>query len=298
MPEVGASVLVTGVTGRYTGLALPMLAERGVRVRALVRNEEGGARAIARGAAEYAVGDLRDPDGIERAVAGMDGVYYIAPVYPGGESQRVGRLLVEAARRASVRRFVFSSVIHPMIAELDNHIQKIPVEAAIVGSGMDFAILRPCHFYQTIIRTWPEIMRSGVFAEPFSEARRLSWVDYRDVAEVATIALTEDRLRNGTFDLCADGGYDRSDVVRIMAEVLDRPVAAERSDVEEWLACRPMPDDDGYTKGSVVKMYDYYDRHGLVGNPLILRTLLGREPRSLHQFLRDLQAGVPTIANP
>ena len=298
MPEAAASVLVTGVTGRYTGLAIPMLAERGIHVRALVRDEGRGAQATARGATEYTVGDLRDADSLERAVAGMNGVYYIAPVYPGGESQRVGQLLVEAAKRAGVRRFVFSSVIHPMIAELDNHIQKIPVEAAVVGSGMDFAILRPCHFYQTIIRTWPEVMRSGVFTEPFSLTSRLSWVDYRDVAEVATIALTEDRLRNGTFDLCADAGYDRNDVARIMTEVLDRPVAAKRSDVEEWLSCRPMPDDGGYTRGSVVKMYDYYDRYGLVGNPLILRTLLGREPRSLHQFLRDLLAGIPTIASP
>ena len=297
MSGSNADVLVIGAAGRYTGLAIPMLAARDIRVRGFVRNTEQGVRVIDRGAAEYMIGDLRDPSSVERALVGMMGVYYIAPVYPGDESQRIGRHLVDAAARAGVRRFVFSSVIHPMIAELDNHIQKIPVEGAIVGSGMDFTILRPCHFYQTIVRTWPTIVKNGVFVEPFSAASRLSWVDYRDVAEVATIALTEDRLRNGTFDLCADAGYDRNDVARIMTEVLGHPVMPEESGVEEWLSCRPMPD-DGYTKGVVIEMYNYYDRHGLVGNPLILKALLGREPRSLHQFLRDLLAGVPTIAHP
>jgi len=45
-------------------------------------------------------------------------------------------------------------------------------------------------------------------------------------------------------------------------------------------------------------MYDYYDKHGLVGNPLALRTILGREPRSMNQFFRDLLDGTPTIAHP
>ena len=43
-------------------------------------------------------------------------------------------------------------------------------------------------------------------------------------------------------------------------------------------------------------MYAYYDRHGLVGNPITLRAVLGREPRSMADFLRDLLADVPTVA--
>jgi len=38
-----------------------------------------------------------------------------------------------------------------------------------------------------------------------STETRFSRVDFRDVAEVAAIALTENRLTNGTFELCAPG---------------------------------------------------------------------------------------------
>ena len=38
------------------------------------------------------------------------------------------------------------------------------------------------------------------------------------------------------------------------------------------------------------------DEHGLPGNSLVLRTILGREPRTLGRYLRDLVSGVPTDA--
>lgn len=41
-------------------------------------------------------------------------------------------------------------------------------------------------------------------AEPWSDETRFSRVDYRDVAKVAAIALTSDRVLYGTFELCAD----------------------------------------------------------------------------------------------
>lgn len=296
MMDNDQNIVVIGAAGRHAGLIVPMLAARGGRVRGFVRNEEKGAQVLERGAADYCIGDLRDPASVARAVEGADGVYYIAPVYPGDESQRVGTALIAAAAEAGVRKFVFSSVIHPMVTALDNHIQKIPVEEAAINSGMDFTILRPCHFYQNLLHSWPEVIGTRVFAEPFSADVPLSWVDYRDVAEVGAIALTGDRLRNGTFDLCADAGRNRHEVARIMSEVLGYSVEAGERDAESWLAALPLPD-DGYTMGALARMYAYYDKHGLVGNPIMLRTVLGREPRSMQDFLRDLVANVPTVAS-
>ena len=297
MSDNGASILVVGAAGEHAGLVVSMLAERGERVRGFVRSAESGAKAIARGAADYVVGDLRDPATFRSALRDVSGVYYIAPVYPGDESQKIGRAFVAAAAAAGVRRFVFSSVIHSMISALDNHIQKVPVEEAVVDSGMAFTILRPCHFYQNILRAWNVVLETHVFTEPFSATKRLSWVDYRDVAEIAAVALTSDHLRNATFDLCADFGHDRHDVAGIMSEVLGYTVSAGEKNAEEWLSRLPLPD-DGYTKGALSRMYGYYDKHGLVGNPIILRTVLGREPRTMRDFLLDLVAGTPTIAYP
>ncbi len=54
-------VLMIGATGTYAGLVLPELTGRGVQVRALIQDPSKSAAVLSRGAAETAVGDLRDP---------------------------------------------------------------------------------------------------------------------------------------------------------------------------------------------------------------------------------------------
>lgn len=297
MTEAPPRILVVGAAGRFAGLVVPALAERGARVCGFVRNPDQADKVRARGASEVIVGDLRDSQSIEAAMQGIDGVYYIAPVLPGDESQAIGKGLVSAAKAAGVRRIAFSSVINPIITAMDNHIQKMPVEEAILQSGMDFTILQPSRFFQNFAAFWPRVLGSGVFAEPFSPTSRLAYVDYRDVAEVAAIALTGDRLRNGTFQLCAEGDLDRSDIAAAMSDVLGRPVAAETMTVDQWEANLPGPL-PAYNRNALIKMYDHYDRYGLVGNPLALNAILNRKPRMIHDFLRDLAAGAPITAQP
>ena len=77
------------------------------------------------GAADVVVGDLSDRAAIEAALAGVWGVFYIAPAFLPNEA-KVGQQFVEAAQRAGVRRLVFSSVIHPVLSALSNHAAKAP----------------------------------------------------------------------------------------------------------------------------------------------------------------------------
>ena len=130
-------------------------------------------------------------------------------------------------------------------------------------------------FYQNLVAAWPAVAKTGVFAEPFSAAARISRVDYRDVAEVAAVALTGDRLLNGTFELCADGGMDRGEVAAAMGEALKRPIEAVAPDFDTWAAQAKLPYDDDDQKEELKAMYDFYDRYGLVGNALTLPMVLG-----------------------
>lgn len=292
--SMSSTVLVVGAAGRFAGLVVPALATRGIRVRGLVRSEKQAERARLNGAAEVAIGDLRDRASLDAALRGAERAFYLGPVYQEDEA-RMGLSFVEAAKAAGLRRVVFSSAIHPIIGVLQNHVQKVPVEEALIESGMDFTILHPAVFYQNLAAAWPGVVESGVFAEPFSTTSRISRVDYRDVAEVASLALTEDRLLNGTFELCADGGMDRTQVATVMGEVLGRRIEAAAPGFDAWVSQARLPYDD-HQKAELATMYAFYDRHGLVGNALTLQAILGREPRSLRQFFADLAAGRKTTA--
>ena len=274
-------ILCVGAGGHFAGLVVPELARRGAKVRGLVHQESEREAVLQKGAAEVMVGDLTERASIEAALAGVWGVFYIPPVFLPGEAQ-VGQQFVEAARDAGVRRFVFSSVIHPVLSALSNHAAKAPVEESLLDSEMEWVFLQPALFYQNFAAGFSKMggfsdaVESGKYGEPWSAQTKFSRVDYRDVAEVAAIALTEDRLNYGTFELSAPGHLNRVEVAALMSEVAGKPIEA---------ITPPAPDGAGE---EIKKMFDWYDHHGLLGNPLVLRAILGREPRSLRAYFEEL----------
>jgi uncharacterized protein YbjT (DUF2867 family) len=281
MSQKSPLILAIGAAGKFAGMVVPDLKKRGARVRGFVRDFDEIDAVKSAGAIETLVGDLTDPDSVRTAMQGVDRVFYIAPAFMPNEAE-VGIRVVQAAKDAGVERFVFSSVIHPVLAELANHAGKAPVEDAVLTSGMEYTFLHPTVFFQNFAGSWSQIRQSGVFAEPWSADSRFSRVDYRDVAEAAAIALTEDRLLYGTFELCSEGWLDRREIAALISEVLGRPVKAATADQKTAAA------GSGPGAAALEKMFHWYDHQGLRGNALTLRALLGREPRTLRDFFEEL----------
>jgi uncharacterized protein YbjT (DUF2867 family) len=279
-------VLMVGATGKYAHHVLPELKKRGIKVRALVRSRESEKKARENGADETATGDLQDPRGLISAAVGVDGVFHIGPAFAARESD-MGVTMVEAAKAAGVSKLVFSSVMHPSISKMTNHAAKRPVEEAIYDSGMTFTILQPAIFMQTMERGWTEIIRSGRFALPYSRRVKTCYVDYRDVAEVAAEAFVTEKLDNGTFELCAAGMYNRSEIADLMSEALELRIAAGETSFEVWADKAQVP--EGAVRAGMKRMYAEYNQYGFRGgNATVLKCLLGREPRTLQQFFHEL----------
>jgi uncharacterized protein YbjT (DUF2867 family) len=184
------TILAVGAAGKFAGLIIPALAEHGGRVRGSVHKPDQAQQVRSHGAAEVAVGDLGDRASLDAALDSIDAVFYIAPAFLPGEAE-IGKSMVDAAIQAGVRRFVFSSVIHPVLSGLVNHAAKAPVEEAVLNSNLEYTFLHPTLYFQNYAGPWPRIVETGVLAEPWSADTRFTRVDYRDVAEVAAIALTE-----------------------------------------------------------------------------------------------------------
>jgi uncharacterized protein YbjT (DUF2867 family) len=273
-------VLAFGAAGSAAGEVIPALAARDVPVRGFVRHEEQRQAVLGRGADQVALGDLGDRDSIQAALDGVDAVFYLAPAFLPDEAE-VGQAVVAAAAGAGVRRFVFSSVIHPVLS-LVNHAAKAPVEAALYDSGLEYTVLQPALFFQNYAGSWAQTLGTGVLAEPWSTTTRFSRVDYRDVAEAAAIALTEDRLLGGTYELASDGQLDRHDVADLISAVTGQVIRAERADTPDV----PPP---------LRAMFEHYDSNGLISNDVTLRAVLQRPPRTLRGYFEELttQAAAP-----
>lgn len=279
-------VLVVGAAGATAGMVVPELIKRGIEVRGLVHEGRRSAEAQRRGAAETVTADLYDLDALVRATEGVDGVFGIIPAFAADEA-RIGVNMVDAASRAGVRKFVFSSVYHPSLAALSNHRGKQPGEAALYDSDLDFTILQPAIFMQQLAGLWRSAINSGSIAQAYSADARMAYVHYRDVAEVAAEAFVTDRFAYGTFELASTGMYTRRDLARLMSEALGKTVTPETSDFDQWASQMGMP--PGPMRDGLKTMTEHYDQHGFHGgNPIVLRAMLGREPLTVPAFIQQL----------
>src|SRR5476651_1350142 len=104
MKQEGSTILAVGAAGKFAGLVLPALAERGAKVRGLIRNASEADAVRKHGAAEVAIGNLSDRASLDAALKGVGSIFYIAPAYLPNEAN-VGQGVVDAAKQAGVRRF-------------------------------------------------------------------------------------------------------------------------------------------------------------------------------------------------
>jgi dihydroflavonol-4-reductase len=132
------TALVTGASGFLGSHVARLLAERGERVRVLLRptSQTGLLEGLA---VERVSGDLRDPSSLGNALAGVKTVYHVAADYrlwardPREiyESNVQGtRNLLEAARRAEVEKFVYTSTVGTIAVPRDG---KLPDEGTITS---------------------------------------------------------------------------------------------------------------------------------------------------------------------
>ncbi len=269
-------VLATGATGTYAGLVVPALVSRGLEVRALVHDPAKADIPRSAGAGEVVYGDLRDRSSLDAAMAGVDGVFLITPAFA-PDATRWALDAVAAAVGAGVRKIVYSGVYHPSLS-LVNHAGTRAVEEALYRSDLAFVVLQPAMFLQGLGDVYQQALRSGTVVMPWSKRSRMTYVDYRDVADVVATAFAGDSLDQGTFELAAPGTHDRVGLAALMSAVAGRELTAEDPD-------GPPP---GVPEG-LTAMFRDYDAHGFHGgNALVLRSILGREPRGVREFLTEL----------
>jgi len=277
-------VLAVGATGQYAGLVVPALKQRGITVRALVHDEAKSDQVRGHGADDVVVGDLRDRDSIDAALRGVDGVFHITPAFA-PDSAELGTAMVDAAVRAGVQRFVFSGVYHPSLS-LVNHASMRPIEQALYRSDLRFTILQPAMFMQGLSGAWTSAAGNGVVTMPYSADVEMTFVDYRDVAETAAIALAGDEMAYGTFELAAGGSVTVRDIATMIGGIAGRTVQAHS--IEPDVALTDMP--AGFERDGLLAMFADYAAHGFHGgNNLVLRSILGREPRTLRDYFTELK---------
>jgi hypothetical protein len=76
----------------------------------------------------------------------------------------------------------------------------------------------------------------------------------------------------------------------VLSEQLDRPVTAKAVPLEEWERGARSAGLGDYQVSTLIKMFNYYERNGFVGNSKVLSCLLQRQPTSFADFVSRIKS--------
>ena len=288
-------ILVTGAGGK-TGMTLVKTLSKVESVCAFVHREEHVSILKSLGAQKVIVGDFLDESAIRFALQDVRAVYHICPNMNPDEVG-IGRLVINEARKAGIEHFVYHSVLHPQIEVMNHHWQKLRVEEMLFESGLPFTILQPAPYMQNLSAGWKSIVQDGILRVPYSIESKFSFIDLEDVAEVASIVLTQPNHINVIYELVGTLPMSHAEVAEIFGRVLKRDVRAEKEEIGDWryraerserslrAQSKRALEMSEYALENLVRMFEYYDRWGLAGNLNVLRWVLKREPTSLELFV-------------
>ena len=187
------TVLVTGATGRQGGAVIRHLLPGGWKLRALTRNPSSyAAQDLARQGVDVVQGDLEDQASLERAARGAYGIYSVQDFWSVGARREVqqGKNLADAARRAGVEHFVYSSVGG---AERNTGIvhweSKWEIEKHIRQLGLPATVLRPAAFMETYYIDQVEIgILKGKLLDPIRADKPYQTIATDDIGAFAALA--------------------------------------------------------------------------------------------------------------
>jgi uncharacterized protein YbjT (DUF2867 family) len=196
MSKADKTVLVTGATGRQGGAVIRHLLPKGWGLRALTRDPSAyAAKELVRQGVEVVQGDLEDSASVERAAIGVYGVYSVQDFWAVGAKREVqqGKNVADAAKKANVNHFVYSSVGGTeRNTGIPHWESKWQIERYIRSLSLPATMIRPVAFMETYYVDQVEVgILKGKLADPIRGDKPYQTIATDDIG--AFVALAFDR---------------------------------------------------------------------------------------------------------
>jgi len=274
-------IAIAGATGRVGAALTALLAADPIDLVALTR--ESSTARLPEGLAAFKV-DFKRADTLEEALRGIDRLF----IAHGTSLEQVPNeiALINAAVASGVRQIVKLSALGPAtrLLPLAWHMQ---IEAHLAQQPIASTVLRPTAFTYVLKRFGPQIA-AGSWAGAAGNGR-VNFIDIRDVAEVARVALLEEiePTSQRAYHLSGPRAWTMNQVAEELSRLLGHPVTyVDRSPAEQREALlggglSPLVAD-------VLVGLDQMFRESVIAETTsTVEELTGKAPRSLTEWLTD-----------
>ncbi|MEZ5566431.1 MAG: SDR family oxidoreductase [Gammaproteobacteria bacterium] len=280
-------ILLTGVTGKTGGEAARQLLQKGAHLRALVRSEAKAAELKAAGV-ELVVGDVSDAATVKRA---LDGVEKAFLTLPNGKHQlEQEKQFTDLAVAAGVKHLVKMSSMEA-VADAKTPIPQGHwaaeeyIRAAGRSSGLAWTMVKPNFFMQNLLASAGTIRSQRKFFLPMGDGTT-GMADIRDIGAVCAEVLTGTGHASRSYEITGPEILTFHDVAGRFSTVLGEKVVyvpLSMDQFREKMANILEP----WHLNAVCELFREIAEIGLDHTTDTFRKLIGREPRSVQQFISD-----------
>ncbi len=227
--------------------------------------------------------DVSDSSTYEDLFEGVDRAFIMSP--PGYADQyAVLAPLIEEAQKHNLEKVVLQSAIG---VDANDELPFRKAELKLESSGIPWAVIRPNWFFQNMNTFWIQgIKENGKIQLPAGDAAT-TFIDVRDIGEVATKLLLSDKKENAPFVLTGSQALTYRDVAEIISKEIGTTVAYEEISNDEFsssLLAAGLPADYATL---LVNLFDVV-RAGYVGSvDTTAEQILGRSPILFADYVKS-----------
>jgi uncharacterized protein YbjT (DUF2867 family) len=278
-------VLVTGATGRQGGSVVRHLqALGGWKIRALTRNpNDEAARRLASQGVEIVKGDLEDPASLGGAVNRAQAVYSVQDFWAVGAKREVtqGKNLADAARKAGVAHFVYSSVGGAeRNSGIDHWESKWEIEKYIRKLSLPATMVRPAAFMENYYIDQVEIgILKGKLMDPVRADKPYQTIAADDIGGFVALAFSRPKEFVGAELEIAGSELTNIQAAQVFSRVLGKKVKFQKLPM---VMVRLILGNEFY------QMFRWFNEAGFKANiPELKRRYPEVRFRGLEEWLRD-----------
>lgn len=278
------AILVTGGTGTIGRELIKQLRSKDICVRIAVRDPQKILEIDTSGC-PVVYFDYEKPDTFYHAFENIDSLFLSAPL----RCKHLDQLLLPAIQTAKLMGVDQIVTMGAIGVEQGTDTPLSIFEKCIISSGINYTILRPNLLMQNFINLAGDFIRkTGKINLPAGNSR-ISFVDGRDVAEAAQIALIDPEYRNHIYTLTGKESLNHYQIARILSKVTGRDITYTPVSHNE---ARKKLEDAGWDWETAELMIGLYEiaRHGWceeIRNDL--KEILGRDPITFESFALEFR---------
>ena len=277
------TVLITGATGRQGGAVIRYMLPKGWRLRALAfKADNSTVQRLTDQGIEVVRGDLEDSASLERAVRGVYGVYSVQDFWSVGAKREVqqGKNIADAAKRAGVEHFVYSSVGGAeRKSGIDHFESKWEIENHIRKLGLPATMIRPAAFMENYYIDQVEIgILKGKLLDPIRGDKPYQTIASSDIGAFVALAFERPREFIGAALEIAGSELTNPEAAQVFSRVLGKPVKFQKL---------PMPMVRLFLGKEFYQMFRWFNEAGFNANIPDLRRKYPEVPfQTLEEWLR------------